>query len=1405
MKTQVMNRNLIVSIFTVMLLIYGVQSISYAQGNAPTVTPSETNTTIRVNFRDTFYAYDEKSYQVQLRRKEPQGDWILKCGTIKDFFDPGVRTFTVIFTGLEPDTTYQARWRETNQPNCSDNPLNPDPWSPIGEGTTFLVTPPHVEFVDVNLAKALRRTLNLYTIGVDFLKISKEELAKLTHLEYNNEWDTPASLRISNLTGLEHATQLITLALKYNDIRDITPLASLTQLTELDLSNNEISDITPLSQLTQLTELDLSNNEISDITPLSQLTQLTELSLGGFTGNNVSDITPLAQLTRLTTLYLKANNITDITPLTELPQLTELYLSSNDIIDIIPLSQLTQLTRLDLSSNNINDITPLKELTQLIKLDLSSNNINDITPLKELTQLTDLDLKINNISDVTPLVELRSLEWLFLLLNPIKDSFPLNALLEANPDVYIDIEVLKEERPIITVSTLQPLTGATLDGAVVKLTLSSGGFDKWRSDFRDAFTISGIPGIEIGRYGSDAIEVVNDTEAEIKLIFEGDLITSDSVLTLTVAPEAITGYNGDAYTLEIPVPGVPEDELVQTITASAPYPLTAATLNGSMVTLKLTDAVFDGYLYLNVNVSGIPEVTIAKRTGSSRKAIRRVSDTEITIELRFLSNITEDATLIFTVASSAIDRYNGPPLTAEIPVSATNEVEPTGELVASSAFPLTKATLNGSIVKLTLQNKSYHQGHPYDYDEPVIGISGIPGVKTARLGSGSYLSILSETEIWIKLFFSGNLDNDVNLTFTVPPSLIKDYNGPPLTATFPITVKTGKQMLISETLLPSMYWINTDTNKIESLDRFDAVTDQVASLTVDTADGKVYWSKHSNSAGTIKRANLDGTNVEVLVTHPTTPQSITVDAPGKKLYWINSLEGKIQRVDLSGGNIETIIQLDDNITHIAVDTKGGKLYWVDSEFRIRRMNLDGTDIETILTGWNSYLSRGIGGMVIADGKIYWTEQQVWYRVSGKIHRANLNGTNVETLATPLGEPLGIAVDTMEGKVYWTNSSGGIQRIDISGGEIENVVYGIAAPRDLALGTAVTPITPTTPETSATTDTIVNISPASVASPAIGQQLTISLEIEDGKAIAGYQATVQFDDTTLRHVESSNGDYLPDAAFFAPPVIDGNLVTLSAASLAGETNGDGTLATLTFQVVAVKASTLTLSDVLLTNRTGETFVPQVENAEITESQQLSGDVNGDGVVNIADLVLVASSLGKTGQNAADVNGDGVVNIADLVLVAGALGSTAAAPSLHLQSLGTLPATDVQRWLSEAQQLNLMDATSQKGIRFLEQLLAALTPKETALLANYPNPFNPETWIPYHLAKSADVTLRIYAIDGQVVRTLALGHQAAGMYQNRSLAAYWDGKNAFDEKVASGVYFYTLTAGDFTATRKMLIHK
>ena len=196
-----------------------------------------------------------------------------------------------------------------------------------------------------------------------------------------------------------------------------------------------------------------------------------------------------------------------------------------------------------------------------------------------------------------------------------------------------------------------------------------------------------------------------------------------------------------------------------------------------------------------------------------------------------------------------------------------------------------------------------------------------------------------------------------------------------------------------------------------------------------------------------------------------------------------------------------------------------------------------------------------------------------------------------------------------------------------------------------------------------------------------------------------------------------------------------------------------------------------------------------------------DVNGDGTVNVADLVLIASNLGKTvGQEAhpnPDVNSDGIVDITDLLLVASAL---QAAPAQTAQL-----ASQVQGWIDQAVQLTPRDATVEKGIAVLEGLLAILRPVQTALLPNYPNPFNPETWMPYQLAEDAEVTFTIYDARGRQVRQLDLGHRPVGIYQARTRAAYWDGRNEIGEPVASGLYFYTLSAGKFAATRKMFVRK
>ena len=236
-----------------------------------------------------------------------------------------------------------------------------------------------------------------------------------------------------------------------------------------------------------------------------------------------------------------------------------------------------------------------------------------------------------------------------------------------------------------------------------------------------------------------------------------------------------------------------------------------------------------------------------------------------------------------------------------------------------------------------------------------------------------------------------------------------------------------------------------------------------------------------------------------------------------------------------------------------------------------------------------------------------------------------------------------------------------------------------------------------------------------------------------------------------------------------------------------------------------------------------------------------DVNGDGHVNVIDLVWVAVSYGMRGNGLpGDVNADGVINIQDLAAVATAIDAGAALPTKiaeevlfaaeaaaaefeagagapvmrfntplqtapHITAYGNVTAA-----LADARALGTGDVRFGKWLSLLKELLHLLTemqeiPETTALLPNYPNPFNPETWIPYHLSKETQVTVAIHDVRGVLVRELALGHQSAGVYESPGRAAYWDGKNQLGEPVASGLYFYTLTAGDFTATRKLLIAK
>ena len=242
----------------------------------------------------------------------------------------------------------------------------------------------------------------------------------------------------------------------------------------------------------------------------------------------------------------------------------------------------------------------------------------------------------------------------------------------------------------------------------------------------------------------------------------------------------------------------------------------------------------------------------------------------------------------------------------------------------------------------------------------------------------------------------------------------------------------------------------------------------------------------------------------------------------------------------------------------------------------------------------------------------------------------------------------------------------------------------------------------------------------------------------------------------------------------------------------------------FILIAQQAATVTISGDGWTNVSGEAAAPFIGNSPLqtdtTPVLVLSGAiVDEETGLNKSGFRVTVKNLSTgravTGMTRADEKGYRLTVVEVETARAATIGDTL---EISAQSPNPFIGVEPLRYTVTAADVKW------EGIQ-LPGLVAYEIPVETELLANYPNPFNPETWIPYRLAEDAFVTLTIYDGSGQIVRTFEIGHRIAAVYESQSKAVYWDGRNKVGESVASGVYFYHLSAGDYSATRKMLILK
>ena len=431
----------------------------------------------------------------------------------------------------------------------------------------------------------------------------------------------------------------------------------------------------------------------------------------------------------------------------------------------------------------------------------------------------------------------------------------------------------------------------------------------------------------------------------------------------------------------------------------------------------------------------------------------------------------------------------------------------------------------------------------------------------------------------------------------------------------------------------------------------------------------------------------------------------------------------------------------------------------------------------------------------SNNKVYWTEKTG--ESGGTINSANLNGTGVTELASIFATPIGIAVDAAGSKLYWTNSAGRIQSANLNGSGIQNVLQNLDNPMDLALAGGNAYWTQGNGSVR-----FVNLRGQKVVrNISTGLDTPGSLVIGGGKVY--WTEMTGESGGTINSANLNGSGAMELASILAAPsgiAVDGSRSKLYWTNARGRiqsANLDGSGIT---NVVSGLGSP---GELVLSNSIA-TPTPTITTTTTTPTRS-KYDVNSDGSVDNTDASLVAAAM-NTSNTKYDVNGDGTVNFLDLLLVfdnrdPGAAG----APTIVGMKLSAAQIDGIE------EQIDLLIATGDRSpaamrtLIYLQQLLVTARPEKTQLLANYPNPFNPETWIPYELATDTHVEITIYNPQGVVIRRLQLGQQSAGYYTDRDRAAYWDGRNALGEQVASGLYFYQFETDEMSSMRKMVILK
>ena len=747
----------------------------------------------------------------------------------------------------------------------------------------------------------------------------------------------------------------------------------------------------------------------------------------------------------------------------------------------------------------------------------------------------------------------------------------------------------------------------------------------------------------------------------------------------------------------------------------------------------------------------------------------------------------------------------------------------------STTAPLTEATLNGGVITLSLDDQIYELS--VFKIRNAMSVAGIPGVTIDSVER------VSDMEIAVALTFNGNIDTDATLTFTVDAGAIVDYTGPAFTAqtsvpavtesivastAAPLTEAALDESIITLTLSGRKYerWNSTIRPAVSvsgisgvTVGTFDIDRESDMEITVElTFDGDI--TTDGTLTFTVGAGAIAGYNGPTLTAQVSV--SASTDAPDDTTPVIVDTTPVVDDTTPGVCKVGDVLAPSESCTYPGTDTEFSVLGNGNGQFLFftsgSSLNIKGTEING-----ESYTlvakKLGSGSWEIEEIGDSGGQQPVTPEQPETLQQPDNNTGGTPTLSVTTATPL------TEATLHE-----GIITLTLSDGTFERSKFTI---RDAITLTGITGVTVDTFGVDRVSDTQVTVELEFNGNITTNGTLTVSVAAGAIKDYDGTALTSQLSVTAVseRIVAST-------AAPLAEATLDESVVSLTLSgrnfeSSSSKIRGAVTVSTGIAGVTVGSFGVRRVSDTkvtvelefegtdfdttsTLTFTVGANAIAGYNGPALTA--QISVTANTESVVASSTSPLTEATLDESIVTLTLSGGTferSSFKIRDAVTVSGIAGVT-----VGTFDIDRVSDTQITVELTFDGNINVnstltftvgADAIVNYSGSALTAQVSVTANRENVLLANFPNPFNPETWIPYQLDKPAEVTISIYAVDGQVVRRLALGHQPAGMYQNRSRAAYWDGRNEFGESVASGIYFYTLTAGEFNATRKMLITK